>query len=351
MNALYVQDGLSIVTHSMLKTFRRCPKQTQYKYVERLQPKRLRRPLTEGTWMHKLIEVDSTGGDWREEHKRQTHKFNELFDEEKVDLGDLPQDCARMMRSYKWHYKHDPWKIHDAELVLETTFPDGTIYRGRIDLLIENQYGLWIVDHKVNARLPDLSFRLLDAPSALYIWAARRMKIPVQGFIWNYLRRKPATVPQLAYAGTKRERLSTRKVDTDYPTLLGAIKSYGLDPADYADRLAYLKSLQYRPGEPQRSTFFRRDVLEKDPEMLKQVVREAYHTARRMNGYDWDRIEFVERVPDYTCNRCDYQEICSLELFGGDPRSIRSQKYRVKDPMYYYYDDPKEIKSGDQSKE
>ena len=37
---------------------------------------------------------------------------------------------------------------HEVEFVLETEFPDGTIYRGKIDLLIENHGGLWIVDHK-----------------------------------------------------------------------------------------------------------------------------------------------------------------------------------------------------------
>lgn len=338
--ALYVEDGRAINTHSMLKTFRRCPKQTQYKYAERLQPKRLRRPLTEGTWMHKLIEVDAKGGNWRDEHKIQTAKFNELFDEEKDDLGNLPKDCARMMRSYKWHYAHDPWKIIEVEMILEATFPDGTIYRGRIDLLVENQYGLWIVDHKVNARLPDITFRLLDSQSALYIWAARQMRIPVQGHIWNYLRRKPATVPALLQSG---DRLSKRKIDTDYPTLYRAIKKYGLDADDYSEQLAYLKKLQYRHGEPQLSPFFRRDVLEKDPEMLKQVAREAYHTARRMNEYDFERVEFVERVPDRSCEwMCDYREICSLELFGGDPRSIRQQRFRNVDPMYYYHDDPKE---------
>jgi hypothetical protein len=40
---LYTDDktGKLISTHSMLKTFRRCPKQAEFKYVHRLKPRRL----------------------------------------------------------------------------------------------------------------------------------------------------------------------------------------------------------------------------------------------------------------------------------------------------------------------
>jgi PD-(D/E)XK nuclease superfamily len=335
---LYVQDGRAINTHSMVKTFRRCPKQCAYKYVERLQPRTSSKPLTEGTWMHHLIDVDAKGGDWRDAHKQLSYQFSDLFDEEKQELGNLPVTMARMMRSYRWHYANDPWKVLESEFVVECEFPDGSIYRGRIDKLVEDQYGLWIVDHKFNARMPDLTFRILDAASALYIWAARRMGIPVQGHIWDYVRRKAPSVPQLLKSG---QRLSRKKIDTDYPTMVRAIKRHELDPSDYADQLAYLKKLRYQHGEPQFSPFFKRVVLEKNDDMLRQVAREAYHTAKRMNSYDFSRSEFVERVPDRSCAwMCAYADICSLELFGGDPRSIRAQRFRTTDPLYYYYDDP-----------
>lgn len=333
-----------ISTHSMMKTFRRCPKQTQYKYAERLKPRREGRPLREGTWMHSLLETKYKGGDWRETHAALSNKFNDLFDDEKDEIGNLPVDCARLMRSYEWHYKNDNWKIHEVEFMLETEFPDGSVYRGRVDLLVEDQFGLWIVDHKFNAKLPGLMFRLLDAQSALYVWAARRMGIPVQGHIWNYVRRKVPTIPQLLKDG---KRLSSRTIDTDYLTYATAIKKYGLDPTPYAEKLAYLKSLRFVHGEAQRSSYFRRDVLERQPEMLRQVAREAYHTSKRMNAYDFSKPDFVERVVDRSCEwMCSYTELCALELFGADPRSIRRQRYTETDPMYYYYDDPFEATVG-----
>jgi hypothetical protein len=164
------------------------------------------------------------------------------------------------------------------------------------------------------------------------------MGIPVQGHIWNYVRRKVPTVPQLLKDGS---RLSARKVDTDYTTYVAALKKYELDPTPYADQLAYLKSLRFVHGEPQRSSYFRRDVLERQPEMLRQVAREAYHTSKRMNAYEFAKSNFVERVVDRSCEwMCSYTELCAMELFGGDGRFLRKSRYTQTDPMYYYFDDP-----------
>lgn len=340
---LYVDEesGLPISTHSMLKTFRRCPKQAEYKYVHRLKPKVASLPLKRGTWMHSLLEWHYKGLDWREKHAELTAAFSELFDEEKEQLGDLPRECARLMRSYLWHYgESDPWIVHETELTLETEFPDGTIYRGRIDALVENQWGLWIVDHKTHKRMPDFTFRMLDAASALYIWAAIRNKIPVQGFIWNYLLTKPPTVPALLKDGS---RLSARAIQTDYVTLVKAIRAYGLDPKPYADQLRYLKAQRFQDGAPQSSPFFHRSVLEKNDQMLKRIAREALHTSKRMNAYEWDKPDYVERVPDRSCTfMCSYLDICQYSLFAGENtpgvRNMIRQRYTVGDPMDYYYD-------------
>src|SRR5688572_3488208 len=291
--SLYTDEetGKRISTHSMLKTFRRCPRQAHYKYVLRLKPKSLSKPLRRGTWMHSLLETHHGGEDWEAKHKELSLQFSELFDEEKEKLGDLPRECRRLMKSYLWHYKDDEWKVHDVEFILETELPDGTIYRCKIDLLMENQYGLWIVDHKSHATLPNFDFRLLDAQSALYVWCAWRNKLRVQGHIWNYLKTKPPTVPQLLKDGS---RLSAKRIETDYVTFVGAIKHYGLDPQKYAGTINYLRKQRYRPGEMQTSPFFRRDVLEKSPDMLRRVAQEAHHTSKRMHSYPFDKIDSIE---------------------------------------------------------
>lgn len=339
------ESGQLISTHSMLKTFRRCPKQAEYKYVHRLKPRLIGKPLRKGTWMHTLLEYFHSGRDWEAEHAKLSRKFSELFDEEKDYYGDLPTECLLLMRSYIWHYKNDPWKVIETEFTVETEFPDGTLYRGRVDALIENEFGLWVVDHKNMRTLPDHNFRLLDGQSALYLWACLRNRIPVQGFIWNYLRTKAPTKPKLAYAGKAAQRLSNAAIETDYPTYVTELKRLKREEGlritkSYTDHADYLKSLQYRHGEPQLSPFFRRDTLEKQPDMLRRVALENHHTSKRMHVYDFSNPDAVERVVERSCTfSCSYTDLCSVELMGGNMRPLVKQNYTVGDPMDYYYDD------------
>lgn len=340
--------GRVVSTHSMLKTFRRCIKQAEFKYDMRLKPRLLGKPLKRGTWIHELLEYYHKGDDWEAHHKKLCAKYDELFDEEKDFYGDLPREIEVIMRSYIWHYALDPWKILETEFTIECEFPDGSIYRGKVDMLIENQFGMWLVDHKSHKTLPDFSFRVLDAQSALYLWAARRNRIPVQGFIWNYLKWKPPTVPKLLKAGN---RISKSAVETDYPTYTRALKKYKAESPnfritpEYVEHQRMLKAMQYRPGEPQSSPFFRRDVLEKDTDMLKQVAREAFRTHQRMNDYDFDKPG-VERSPDNSCRfMCSYQDICTIQLMGGNIMPVLKQNYIIGDPNDYYQDRAGEVEA------
>lgn len=346
-NGLYIDDGRVIATHSMLKTFRRCPKQAEFKYVYRLKPRLPGKPLSRGSWMHELLEEFHMGRDWEFRHKLLTAKFYNLFDEERDFYGDLPTECLRLMKAYIWHYKYDPWKVLETEFTLETEFPDGTIYRGKVDMLIENRFGLWLVDHKTHKTLPDHQFRLLDAQSALYLWAALRNKIPVEGFIWNYLRTKAPTLPHQNLNG----QLSKRAIDTDYLTFVTEVRRLQAEnglkvTADIKAKAAYLKSLRFQPDQPQLSEFFRRDPLEKSNGMIREVALENYRTAKRMNSYNFEKA--VERVVGTDCKYyCSYRDICTAELMGGNIKPLVKANYTIGDPMDYYQDRAGELRGND----
>jgi len=352
-SGLYVDNGKVITTHSMLKSFGRCPNQARYKYAERLKPKRVNerdKPLRRGTWIHKLLEEYYAGRSWQAAHNKLSDQFGQLFDEERDALGDLPREMAALMKSYLWHYgadKTDPfhgWKVHETEMTLECPWPDGNgVYRMRLDLLMEDEYGLWIVDHKSHKTLPDMTFRLLDYASALYIWCAWQNNIPVRGFIWNYIKAKAPTVPELVDV-KRNPRLSRSAIDTDYPTMIRAIKQYGLDHRDYLPQLRHLKSHRWKPGAVQSSPFFRRDTLEKDPAMIDRVVSAAMRTRDRMHGYTWD--ESTERVVDRSCTfMCSFRDLCTVELFGGNADLLRRQQFKTADPLEYYRDE-KDVGTG-----
>lgn len=343
-------QGARISTHSMLKTFRRCPKQAEFKYIHRLKPKRLGSPLKRGVWVHALLEAHHKGEDWRAVHAQYSHEFSKLFDEEKDFYGDMPNEIYQIMLSYMWHYKNDPWEWIDAEFTLEAELPDGTIYRGKVDALIRNQFGLWLVDNKTHKTLPKLNFRLLDAQSALYLWAARENGLQVRGFIWNYLRWKAPSTPKIVDKGA---RLSRAACDTDYPTMYKAIKKYKEEYPNFkvaAEDMAKLKRLQgqrYEFGKAQTSDFFRRDVLEKSDDMIERVLKGNFHTSLRMHDYNFSDPDAVERVVERSCEfSCSYVDLCTAELMGANIKPLVKQNYIVGDPNDYYQD-----KAGDFEKE
>ena len=335
------EDETAISTHSMIKTFRRCPKQMEYKYIRRLKPKLVSLPLKRGSWLHEMLEAYYKGEDPWEVHAHLSLKFSELFEEEREDYGDLPGDCRRIFESYLWHYQNDDWDVKDVEFTLETNFPDGALYRCKIDMLVEDEYGLWLVDHKTHKVLPDHDFRILDSQSGLYLWAALKNKIPVQGFIFNYLRTKAPTIPQPIKSGARISRWD--QVDTDFPTARAALKKHGFmtkkKVIPYMPKLKRLAALKYEYGAPQNSPFFRRDVVEKSPEMIKKIAMEGYHTHQRMHDYfPPPHEDAVERVPDRSCQyMCSYTALCSTELWGGNTTAILKQ-YKEGDPLDYYGD-------------
>lgn len=350
--AIYEDDGRRVTTHSMLKQYLSCPKAAQYKYAERLKPRTVTSrdtPLRRGTWVHELLQTHYEGGDWRETHATNTRKYENLMDVEKEALGDLPSECSRLMRSYLWHYgadKTDPmhgWNVLGCEVTLEAVWPDSEdgndIYRCRVDALVEDEYGLLIVDHKTHKTLPSMTFRMLDAASPLYIWAARESGYDVRGFAWNYVRTKAPTKPKMAYVGTSRERLSTAAIDTDWPTYARAIKEYGLDHTaePYRSRLRSLRAERWKHGAPQTSGFFRRDILEKDDDMIARVVATSMKTRDRMHN-DYDDFETSERNMGRHCDWCSFRDLCTTELMGGNSDHIRRKQYRTGDPLDYYVD-------------
>lgn len=336
-------DGHPVITNSMLTTFRRCIKQSEYKYVHRLKPRLLGQPLKRGTWVHELLEVHTKGGDWRKHHKKLSAQFDKMFDEEKEMYGDMPREIEHLMESYFWHYKKDPWIYHESEFELEVELPNGSIFRGKVDNLIENSSGLWLVDHKTHKTLPNLRYKMLDTQSPLYIWAARKNGIPVNGFIWNYIRWKEPTYPKLAYAGKANERLSKVNIETDYPTFKRGLKALGQNLEDHKDKLDYLKGQRYEPGQPQTSPFFLRYVMEKQDDLIERVIKELRRTEKRMRKYDFSDPDAVERTVGRHCEfMCSYTDICGMELFGGNTKPIIKQNFEVGDPLSYYHD-----KAGD----
>jgi hypothetical protein len=353
--ALYLaDDGVTpVTTQSMIKAFRMCPREAYYKYYLRLSPKVASIPLTRGKWIHSVLEAHYLGNDWREVHAALTHKFSLLMDEEKEKLGDLPREIEILLASYFWHYSAPEfygteWTVHEVERLIEARMPNGHLFRGKVDMIVENEFGLWIVDHKTHGRLPNWEYRMLDEQSTLYTWAARENDIPVQGFIWNYITTKPFPKYEVLKNGSSFYAKSLG-ADSTYVALTRSIKraqaEYGdqflakrEDKAKVIARLSELKNDRWKgPDVLPTSPYFRRDILEKDDELIERTLKSVMRTSDTMHSYDFTDPDCVERdVKSCEGFFCNFRDLSMSDLVMGESTLLQKRNYKNSDPLAYH---------------
>lgn len=305
----------------MTKCYRRCPRQFFYKYEMGLKPKRKGIHLERGDWLHQLLMVHYDGHRWVDRHIELTTKFNQLFEEEREELGDMPEETRRIMSSYLLHYAQEDrgWHVVDSELDEDITLPNGDKFRFIIDLIMEeSDGGLWLWDHKTVTSFMPQDFMLIDAQLARYFWAAEKMGYkPLRGVLFNELRTKAPTIPEVLKS---TGRLTERKnIDTDVYTYWKEIKKLGHDPKSYADTLRRLKA---QTG----TKWFRRTRLPKDAPLTKQQMREMLMTVREIRAAR--EHKHFPRNPMKSCAwDCAYLDPCMIELFGGDVSDVIKMRY------------------------
>lgn len=334
------------ITHSLIKQFKNCPQACHYKYVENLAPKRIySKPLHRGTWFHALLEAKYKGENVTKVHQNFVAQYGKLMDEEQEFLGNLPAEMAALYKAYRWHYRDDrSWTVHEVEIKLEADLPNGLQAQGKIDMLVEDEYGLWLVDHKTHKTLPRTDYRLLDFQSDFYIWMAHECGIPVQGFIWNYVVPKS---PQPLKFSKRNGDLNKRQSWTDYPTAYRSAEEHDmLEDAAVQDKLAQLRAVRYDRDRPQSSDVFRRDLVERNPLATKQIVADMNQSGKRY--VTWRKaVEsgkvVIERNVSRACDWCEFRNLCVAELIGTDAAGVRRREYEERDPFGYY--EEKELKS------
>lgn len=319
---------------SRLKTFDRCPKQYEYKYVELLEPKKKSRPLFLGSWVHAALETHYKQGDWKIGHQQYVNEWNKLFEEERIALQTkgkskkpgppFPQVVESIMRSYLWYYREEDWKPAFVETVLEVPTPlkiNGKIFifKGRLDLVVQDEEGLyWLVDHKTASQIPQpTAFHAMDPQLMLYPWAAQiQMGIQISGVIYNYVKSKGPSVPKLNKDGS----ISKKKIVTDYPTLLRFLKKNDFDPADFKPLLSQL----YRKSE-----FLRRYKLPRETHVTKEVLLDTLSKVKRI-----DETKRFTRTITRDCVKCPYADLCRAELNGFDTGGMRDRDFTISDEDY-----------------
>jgi len=339
--------------------FRRCQRQYSFRYDYakhypelangggEMVPKVHRLPLYRGSWMHALQETlhhqwagavpfdivigeGKTGKKWTVETWEDTHSlltqaYDDLFDEEKEDLGfDLPDECKRLFKSYLRFWKDDQKTYSVAEfggkpaieLVVQASLKDDFgipgNFKGKIDLVVEDhEYeGYWIWDAKWVKTIPVPDERMMSPQALLYVWALRKKGIDVRGFVYNYGRTKPPVEPRVLRNGM----LSVAKrMDTDIYTYFAAIRAqHGKKWKRY---LPY-----YRPKldelRGRDALWFDRARIPVEDERVLKGIREYLATVHDIRRRE-KRREYIPRTYIYNCKwSCEYHSLCTAEFQG-----------------------------------
>lgn len=311
------------VSHSKIKTWRRCHKQYDYKYNQKLESRRKVRPLLFGSICHEMIEANANGDDPKDIYKKYEKQAKKLFSAERPDYLEVLNDANTLMGYYFKHYVKDrlkfiaiKGKLAEHEFLVEIC--KGIVLKGKIDAIMRDPEGrVWMTEHKTHKQIPTDSFRFRDLQTVIYTDAAPKIGIKqIDGVLWDYIRSKPPSVPELLKNGT----LSKKKIDTLADVYLEAIKSNKLKPKDYADKIKELDGSE--------RNFFKRIFMPLNEELAKQLMKETVETAKEMcEKAGIDKTRSINK----DCDWCSFEPLCRAELLGIDADFIRKKEYVISD--------------------
>jgi hypothetical protein len=353
------------INQSKLKLYRRCQKAYSFKHGEyapegmEMQTKYPSLPLKRGGWMHLLqealhrewagipeweIKVGRTTEavtNWKEVQSALTREFEQMFAEEKEAYGPLPDETRRLFRAYlrNWREDSDRYtvaRLHDGspaiEFLVEVDLRPWGIedsFKGRVDLMVEDsEYGgLWVWDAKWVKKVPSPDERMMSPQSLLYVWALRKADYDVRGFVYNYGRTKPPTMPAVLKKGVLTTRAS---LDSDVYTYVEAIKAlHGSDWKNFANTIYREKLRELNARNPD---WFRRERVPITVGPMKQAVREMLVTAADIQRRT---TTHPPRSYFYNCKfSCDFHDICVAEFQGLDIQPLIKQNFEFTEERY-----------------
>jgi RecB family exonuclease len=313
-----------ITGFSMVKTYRRCPKAYEYKYVRNLQKKKPAPPLIRGTILHELLNSRALRAMKRPARPARSiladyeKQYGSLFREEQEVYGeDFLPNIGRVWEGYERTYINDGWKYEGTEEEIETQLTPTIKYHGTLDKRVVTQKDgrRWICDHKTHKTIPDEEQRFSNFQILFYLWAWNREhpQEPADGIIWDYLRTKPPTIPEQLKNGQLTQRAN---LDTDYETYAKELRRLRLDPKPYE---IYLQELKKRSV----GKFYQRIFLPApSKELTENVVRDFTQTSQIMHG-----LKVYPRNTTRDCSWCEFYRLCGAELRGLDYKFIEKTEF------------------------
>lgn len=323
--------------------WRRCQKRAFYQYaleIERVVPSIA---PSKGRIIHECLEYHYSGKDWTEPIKNLAIDLDNVFDEEREQWANLPDELYRIIRGYLLTHREDDSRYDVLATELDFNMKVGShTFEGRIDKVVREKGSnrVWVVDYKTASDIPDVTELFMDVQTCMYAKAVATgaVAIPVKkgdtvGIMYDHIRTKAPRRPSILKNGT----VSKADCVTDLATYMDTVKAQGLDPKDYADMLPKLS----------KHVFYRRAAIPVRKSTLNTIVNEIDSTLTDMEAaFDSsistvhkDDYEELLKVGHYfprtylfkRCNwDCPYYKLCVGELSGQNVLSIIATEYQKR---------------------
>jgi PD-(D/E)XK nuclease superfamily protein len=311
------------VSQSKVNTWRRCRQAYDYKYVEMLEQKKKPRPLKFGSIIHEMVEAEVGGKNPFKVLKNLAIKEEKLFDEEREMYGNIVEDIEYIMTAYfdYWekrpeHLVYIPVKKKWAEHEFEIEIDKDIIAKGKIDAFAKYKKLKSLVEHKSHKNIPNEEHRWRNLQSVFYIRIADMLGWgSMEGTIWDYIRSKPPTRPEILKSG----KLSERALDSLPQVVEDVIKANKLKRDDYKTLI--------KSQEDNLPSYFQRIYTPANKNVIASVFTEFVATSREMAALHG---KSKEKTFGQHCTWCGFRTLCAAELKGHDVDFVKEREF-IKD--------------------
>jgi len=314
------------ISQSKANRWNTCKASYNYRYNLNLRRRRVARPLTFGSVVHKVIEDTIKGvknirksiDKWADEEISQRKYFSEeiqMFQETKNEAWDIMREYHEFWPANHIKYLEVNGTLAEHEIEWEPPGED-FIVTGKVDAYARSKNKLkWLVEHKSGRQVLSEEDRWRSIQTALYITVGRELGHPeVDGILWDMVISKTPTRPYLLQNGT----FSLKKIDSLPSVIYDTISAAGQNPNDYPTLLA--------DAEQNRSRWFQRVFQPVTEDVRKFLYGEFVGTAREI----LDHGETAHRMTvGKHCSWCDFEPICRARMTGDDVDYVMEKEYTV----------------------
>lgn len=310
------------VSQSKVNTWRKCQYAYQLQYEENLAKKAAPRPLKFGSIVHKMVEAESHGDDAFKVLDKIAADNKQLFLEEREMYGNIVKDLRYIMQAYFRYWHNSPLMYlprgkQFAEHPFEIKLDKDILCKGTIDAVVRAKKMNWLAEHKTHKNFPNTDHRWRNLQSSVYIRIMEMMGWwRVEGTLWDYVRSKPPTRPQVLKSG----EISSRSIESLPQVIIDTCKEHGVKPPpELIDQQTRNMSSWFE----RIYTPIKKNVVDEVFADFLETARQIVHTRKPSRG----RPKSIGRH----CDWCQFEDICRAELQGSDAGFIKEHHYTISD--------------------